>query len=81
MLMRILEPRLAPIEEIGVDGIAVRDERVLSVLPLALVRELMRAALEASFSFIVAWPSSGSLWPCQSRECPLIVAHSCPGRH
>lgn len=64
MLMRILDPRRAPMEVMGgVEGIAVMEDRVLSVLAaLPLVYELMRAA--ASFSVIVGRACLRSRRPC-----------------
>lgn len=46
--------RVDPDEVVGVDGLTVMEERVLSVLVLTLVMELMRVA--ASFSAIVTRP-------------------------
>lgn len=61
--MRMLEPRRAPMDVMGgVEGIAVMEDRVLSVLLLALVYELMRAA--ASLSVIVGRPCLRSRRPC-----------------
>lgn len=67
-------------EEAGVDGFTVTEERVLSVLMLALVRELKREAAEeaaaaaaaaaagGSWSGIVVRQSEEGPRPCHSRR-------------
>lgn len=61
--MRMLDPRRALMDARGgVGGIAVMEDRVLSVLALALVYELMRET--ASLSVIVGRPCLRKRRPC-----------------